>query len=694
MTTGADHARVDDVRLAGLRPEPVWDLFCALNYLCAAQLYLRDNVLLQRPLAIEHVKPSPAGHWGTCPPVNWALAMSAALAHVAGPALEIEVVHGGGHAGPSALAFAYLTGRLERAYPDLALGAQGVLNLVSRFPHAVLAGGEVTPAIPGVRFMGGELGHAMGFAQGRVLDRPDRTVVALIGDGECETGATAASWLGARAIACGEHGAVLPVVLLNGLRMGGPSLLARMSREERCAYFTGLGYEPITIRPDVDSPSGCFEPRWLAHVFERLRTIGRIGAPVLLLELAKGATGPKTTHDGDVIANTARIHKRPLDHPGDSPEALGHLERWLRSYDPARVLPQGRPDDELACLLASAPLNSCVPVAQSPRFTVDPTVELGDALTTVRSQHDLRVFSPDELWSNGVRLADAHGDGPPWVVEILNEHLCDSWARGYCCDGDRSAVVISYEAFSPLLTGQIAQALKAARVRAPDALPIRAPVHVFTSLGWQNSFSHQDTTLTDWLVGGSIAGTRLHFPLLSPTEALRECLGSDEHHFVWYCKHTHVDEAAWAGLTRTGPAAWVRTGPGEPAVILVAVGNRPGQTALHAQERIDSLSINTAFLALTELQAARHLWPSLLTAAGADPEDPPPILLLGTPGRQALAQYAAELDGPHPIAVRGFDPGAGALDTAALAHHCRMDVDSVVDDAVGLVRGLEVPGPV
>jgi len=186
-----------------------------------------------------------------------------------------------------------------------------------------------------------------------------------------------------------------------------------------------------------------------------------------------------------------------------------------------------------------------------------------------------------------------------------------------------------------------------------------------------------------------------HFPLLSPTEALRECLGSDEHHFVWYCKHTHVDESAWAGLTRIAPAAWVRTGPGEPAVILVAIGNRPGQNALHAQERIDGLGISAAFVALTELQAARHLWPSLLAAAGANPEDPPPpILLLGTPGRQALAQYAAELDGPHPIAVRGFDLGAGALDTAALAHHCRIDVDSIVVDAVSLVRGLEVRGRV
>lgn len=40
----------------------------ALDYLCLAQLYLRDNPLLARPLAPADVKRRPAGHWGRARP--------------------------------------------------------------------------------------------------------------------------------------------------------------------------------------------------------------------------------------------------------------------------------------------------------------------------------------------------------------------------------------------------------------------------------------------------------------------------------------------------------------------------------------------------------------------------------------------------------------------------------------------------
>ncbi|MFH9554633.1 hypothetical protein [Streptomyces sp. NPDC017435] len=51
----------------------VADVADALDYLCLAQLYLRDNPLLERPLTPADLK-RPAGHWGVCPPVNRVLA--------------------------------------------------------------------------------------------------------------------------------------------------------------------------------------------------------------------------------------------------------------------------------------------------------------------------------------------------------------------------------------------------------------------------------------------------------------------------------------------------------------------------------------------------------------------------------------------------------------------------------------------
>ncbi|MGO4423739.1 phosphoketolase, partial [Streptomyces sp. MCAF7] len=184
--------------------------------------------------------------------------------------------------------------------------------LISGFPHPERFGGEITPLIPGVRHTGGQLGPALAVAQGMVLDAPHRLVVPLIGDGELETGTTAAAWLARRALyGSGEHGAVLPVVLANGLKMGGPSLLAGMSEDEVRAYFTGLGYEPLIH-------DGAHLPRFrrlLADAFTRLRPIGGLGRqPVLVLTMPKGHTGPEQVA-GRQIAGTPAVHKTPLKDP-------------------------------------------------------------------------------------------------------------------------------------------------------------------------------------------------------------------------------------------------------------------------------------------------------------------------------------------------------------------------------------------
>ena len=42
----------------------------ACNYLTVTQIFLKDNFLLERPLAFDDVKPRLLGHWGTCPGIN------------------------------------------------------------------------------------------------------------------------------------------------------------------------------------------------------------------------------------------------------------------------------------------------------------------------------------------------------------------------------------------------------------------------------------------------------------------------------------------------------------------------------------------------------------------------------------------------------------------------------------------------
>ena len=43
----------------------------AANYLGVAQIYLRDNCLLEKSLEADHIKPRLLGHWGTVPGINF-----------------------------------------------------------------------------------------------------------------------------------------------------------------------------------------------------------------------------------------------------------------------------------------------------------------------------------------------------------------------------------------------------------------------------------------------------------------------------------------------------------------------------------------------------------------------------------------------------------------------------------------------
>lgn len=74
---------------------------------------------------------------------------------------------------------------------------------------------HVNAETPGAIHEGGELGYALSVAYGSVMDSPDLITVVLVGDGEAESGPTAAAWHAHKYIDPAESGAVLPVLHLN-----------------------------------------------------------------------------------------------------------------------------------------------------------------------------------------------------------------------------------------------------------------------------------------------------------------------------------------------------------------------------------------------------------------------------------------------------------------------------------------------
>ncbi|WP_439681579.1 phosphoketolase [Embleya sp. MST-111070] len=662
----------------------------ALDYLCLAQLYLRDNPRTQRPLTREDIKPAPSGHWGVCPPVNAVLAALGPLQRATHAPHRIDVLHGAGHAAPSALAHSYLTGRLGTAHPALTRSAHGLHTLVTGFPHPDL-GTEITPLIPGHLHTGGQLGPALAIAQGTVLDAPHRLAVVLIGDGECETGATAAAWLGRRALHdTGTHGTVLPVVLLNGQRMGGPSLLAGLTRDELDAYFTGLGHHPVhtdaTHTPQLRDA--------LDRALELARPLHATGpTSVLIVTLPKGHGAPHTV-DGHRIAGTPAVHKTPLPNPRDNPEQLHALTRWLAGYRPTEILtPDGHPAPALGPALPTPPIDD--EPLPAPRGCIATGVHaahsarsLPDVLDDRAAQGPFRVFSPDELASN--RLTHEHGRIPDWACEILNEELCHAWAQGYTETG-RHALVATYEAFAPVNTSLLVQQLKHRAVRRHAGLPaLPSIVYLLTSLGWHNTFTHQNPGLVTTALATGDPTVHVLTPAdpdraaANLTIALRKL---DRCTLLVTGKHPltrHPTDTLETEL-RHGIARWPHlSDPGEPDLVLASAGDLPAHqlTALAGAVHHSHPHARVRYLHINDLTVLGEAGTRPLALADDDTftdlfTTHAPIVLATTGN---TADIHALLGRRHPgprLHVRGYNDPGRPTTTRELARHSGLDIESL-----------------
>jgi len=681
-------------------------LWRGLNFLSAAQLYLADDVLLQRPLRPSDVKATPSGHWGVCPSTNLVLAVLApvlrALPGQAGQ-LEVLVTHGAGHAGPSALAYAYLTGDLGRRWPAFRQSTEGLTRLIAGFPHPDTLGSEISPMLPGHRYMGGQLGPALAFATGTVLDSPGRLSVVLIGDGECETGSTAAAWLARRALdGTGSHGCVLPVVLLNGLRMGGLSLLSRLSHDEQARYFTGLGWQPVV--PDDDGVAA-FRTA-LGRALRRLVPVGAPGRPpVLLLRLPKGATGPAFV--GSRIIGMVATHKTPLRNPRDDADERAALAEWLAGYRPGELLqPDGRPSELVGAALPGPSLPPAGTTLPVPHVPDTPASTLGEATGRVLRRHaaaaGFRVFSPDELASNRVRLVDEHGALPPWACEVLNEEMCQMWLQGYVETG-RRGVLISYEAFAAVNTSLLQQYLKYRAVaRHVSSASVPSLNYVLTSLGWRNSYSHQNPGLISSLIETADPAVRIYTPAdpgraAAALDAMLRSRGrvnvlvAHKHEVPAHPAETAEEEMA------VGAAVWRHlSDPGEPDLVLAAAGD---VAARQVCEALPGLRSRRPEAALRVVHIAE------LTGLGSPRQRPNglsggrfrtlfgtscPVLLLVPGFRGAVTSLLWERPGTQRrFVVLGYrDPGR-PVSADGLLRHCRMDRASLEEVAASLLTGAK-----
>lgn len=98
-----------------------------------------------------------------------------------------------GHGAPAILATLWIEGSLAKFLPRYSLDKTGLVNLIAGFSTPSGFPSHINAEVPGSIHEGGELGYALAVAFGAVMDKPDLIVPVIIGDGEAETGPTAAS---------------------------------------------------------------------------------------------------------------------------------------------------------------------------------------------------------------------------------------------------------------------------------------------------------------------------------------------------------------------------------------------------------------------------------------------------------------------------------------------------------------------
>src|SRR3989449_4318843 len=134
---------------------------------------------------------------------------------------------------------------------------------------------HAAPETPGSMHEGGELGYALSHAYGAAFDNPDLLVACVVGDGEAETGPLATSWHSNKFVNPRRDGAVLPILHLNGYKIAGPTVLARISHEELDQLFRGYGYNPYFVEGEEPEAMHPLLAGTLDRVIDEIRATQR-----------------------------------------------------------------------------------------------------------------------------------------------------------------------------------------------------------------------------------------------------------------------------------------------------------------------------------------------------------------------------------------------------------------------------------
>ncbi len=612
----------------------------AANYLTAAQIFLQDNFSMDRDLTFEDIKPRLLGHWGSGPGVNFAYAHLSRLAKK--HQQDMMFVLGPGHAFPALQANLFLEGTLSHFYPEVSQDLDGIAYMCRQFSWPYGFPSHSNPGTPGVILEGGELGYSLATSYGAALDNPDLLVACLVGDGEAETGPTAAAWHLNKLVNPKTDGVVLPILHLNGYKISAPTIFGRMSNYELMALFSGYGYHPRIVDATTSN-----EPNqqmaealeWAYGLIQEIRTSTSDTAPhmpMIIMRTLKGWTGVKELN-GQKIEGNCLSHQVVLTEAKTDANQLRLLNEWLHSYNIGELMsPQGRFGDFVSAVLpdnltsrigmsphalGGEPVYKPLVLPDASQFSEDAEVPgtvgsssmrrsglyLQEVFRLNKDTKNFRLMSPDETYSNKLDAVftqtsrawqwpimewdkDLSPDGR--VMEMLSEHNLQGLVQGYVLTG-RHAIFASYEAFIQVIVSmmdQYAKFLKHARkVEWRGKVP--SLNYILTSSGWRqdhNGFSHQNPGFIDDALRRQGDFVDVYFPADGNTTlaVLEHMLGSEQKINVMIAGKTQ--EPRWLTPTlakkqlESGLMTWDFASDDQPDIVLAGAGDYPMKEVMAA----------------------------------------------------------------------------------------------------------------
>ncbi|MEK6888564.1 MAG: phosphoketolase family protein [Nanoarchaeota archaeon] len=547
----------------------------ATNYLSAAQIYLKDNFLLERKLEFKDIKPRLLGHWGTCPGINFVYANLNNL--IKKKKCSMMFILGPGHGFPALQANLFIEETLGKFYPEAKVNSKGMEYVIKNFSWPYGFPSHTNPGTPGAILEGGELGYALSTAYGATLDNKNLIVACLIGDGEAETGPTATAWHLNKFVDPKNNGVVLPILHLNGYKISGPTIFGRMDNDELISLFEGYGYDPIIVE---GSDAELYHK--MVHALEKsyneiLKVKGGFSKhlPMIILKTLKGWTGIRKLR-GEKIEGNCLSHQVIVKNAKTSDVELEFLEEWLKSYNFNELFRKNKFIKEIEKIIPRRNLrmglNKHTYASKNYRNLKLPNISkfarnenkrgeieescmkmAGDYLNEVfklnEENKNFRMVSPDETYSNKldsifnstgraftmpIKSWDKNIGENGRVIEMLSEHSLQGLAQGYILTG-RHCVFASYEAFIEIISSmadQYAKFLKASK-EIKWRKGVSSMNYILTSSGWRqehNGFSHQNPSFIGNLLEKYGCDIRVYFPAdgNSTLAVLEECLKSKD----------------------------------------------------------------------------------------------------------------------------------------------------------------------